>query len=160
MNALTRFKFFLWYFGRFKVPLIGSAKPKLINLTDEDIIVKIKLRRKTKNHLNSMYFGAIAIGADIAGGLHGFYHIHKAHVKASILFKSFEAKFLSRPESDVYFVCTEGLLVKQVIESSIKQNKRINQPLTIDAYTMYEDNDQKAKVAELKLELSIKVLTN
>lgn len=160
MNSFTRFRFFLWYFGHFRVPLIGSARPKLLKLTDEDIIVKIKLRRKTKNHLNSMYFGALAIGADIAGGLHGFYHIHKADVKASILFKSFEATFLSRPESDVYFVCNEGLTVKEMIESSIKQNKRINQPITIDAYTMYEDSNRKTKVAELKLELSIKVLAN
>tara|TARA_Y100000588_G_C14202662_1_gene903160 strand:- start:329 stop:805 length:477 start_codon:yes stop_codon:yes gene_type:complete len=158
MSLLTRFKFFLWYFGHFQVPLIGTTHPQLMELTNQEVVVKIKLRRKTKNHLNSMYFGALSIGADIAGGLHGFYHIKQANVKASLIFKSFEAEFLSRPESDVYFVCRDGLIVQDMISKSKANHLRVNQMIHIEAYTMFDNEIKKKCVARFKLELSIKVL--
>ncbi len=33
-----------------------------------------------------MYFGALAVGADLAGGMHGFYHAKHAQVKISLAF--------------------------------------------------------------------------
>ncbi|HEN5500910.1 TPA: DUF4442 domain-containing protein, partial [Legionella pneumophila] len=99
MSPLTQFKFFLWFFCHFKVALIGYLKPKLIQLTDNEIVVRLPLTRRSRNHLHSMYFGALAVGADIAGGLHGFYHAKQAKCKVSLAFKSFQAQFLRRPES-------------------------------------------------------------
>lgn len=108
MSLLTRFKFFLWYFSHFKVALIGYLRPRLISLTDEQIVIRIPLNRRSRNHLNSMYFGSLSVGADLAGGLHGFYHAEQAHCKVMLAFKSFQAQFLKRPESDVYlFVMME-----------------------------------------------------
>lgn len=128
MSPLTQFKFFLWFFSHFKVALIGYLKPKLIQLTDNEIVVRLPLTRRSRNHLHSMYFGALAVGADIAGGLHGFYHAKQAKCKVSLAFKSFQAQFLRRPESDVYFICTEGDVVKKMIEESKNPvNELINQ---------------------------------
>lgn len=155
MNTLTRFKFFIWTFGRFQVPLIGHLRPKLIHLTDSEIVIKLRLTRRSKNHLNSMYFGALAIGADLAGGLHGFYHATREEVKISLAFKSFQAQFLRRPESDVYFVSTMGECVKAMIIASKKTGQRINQPLDVIAYTNYPDYPE--EVARFILELSLKV---
>ncbi|HEN5538942.1 TPA: DUF4442 domain-containing protein, partial [Legionella pneumophila] len=124
MSPLTQFKFFLWFFSHFKVALIGYLKPKLIQLTDNEIVVRLPLTRRSRNHLHSMYFGALAVGADIAGGLHGFYHAKQAKCKVSLAFKSFQAQFLRRPESDVYFICTEGDVVKKMIEESKKSGER------------------------------------
>ena len=106
-----------------------------------------------------MYFGALAIGADIAGGLHGFYHSEKQKVKSSIVFKSFQAEFIKRPESDVYFVSDMGHNVKQMIEDSKHAGRRMNQPIAITAYTHYFDPDKKEVVANMTLELSIKVIS-
>lgn len=158
MQALTRFKLFLWRFSHFNVPLIGYLKPKLIKLDDSQIIMCIPLRRRSRNHLNSMYFGALAVGADVAGGLHGFYHADKAGCKVSLAFKSFQAQFLRRPESDVYFICTEGLLVEKMIADSQASGERINQNINIKAYTNYFT--QPEEVAAFVLELSLKVNTN
>jgi hypothetical protein len=157
MNSLTHFKFFLWYFGRFKIPLIGHLKPKLIRLDEKTIIAKLPLRRRSKNHLNSMYFGALAIGADLAGGLHSFYYTQQAKVNASMVFKSFQAQFLKRPESDVYFICEMGDEVKAMIEESQKSGERINKPIKIKAFTHYPDFPE--EIADFTLELSIKVLS-
>lgn len=121
MNPLARFKLFLWIFGHFKVPLIGHLKPKLMTMDDQRVIVKLPLSRRSKNHLNSMYFGALAVGADLAGGLHGFYYANQLKLKISLVFKSFQAQFLQRPESDVYFIFDKGEEVKAMIEESKKQ---------------------------------------
>ena len=155
-KILIRFKFFMWTFGRFKVPLIGYLKPHLITLTDNEIVIKLKLNRRSKNHLQSMYFGALAVGADLAGGLHAFYHADLAKVKLSLAFKSFQAQFLKRPESDVYFVCSMGERVKDMIAESQKTGQRINKPLEVTAYTNYPQ--QPEEVARFVLELSLKVL--
>lgn len=156
MKMLTRFKFFLWRFGRFKVAMIGYLKPHLISLTDDEIVIKLKLNRRSKNHLQSMYFGALAVGADLAGGLHGFYHAERAGVNASIAFKSFQAQFLRRPEDDVYFVCDMGAVVKEMIMTSQNTGERINKPLVVKAYVNYPK--QPEEIASFVLELSLKVL--
>lgn len=156
MKALTRFKFFLWYFGHFKVPLIGHLRPHLIQLTDQEIIIKLALSSRSKNHLHSMYFGALAVGADLAGGLHGFYHAKRANTKISLAFKSFQAQFLRRPESDVYFICQQGDLVREMLQTSQQTKQRVNQVVEVKAYTDYPQ--QPVEVANFMLELSLKVL--
>lgn len=120
MTLFTRFKWFLWYFGRAKVAMIGYLHPKLITMNERDLVVRIRLNRRSRNHLNSMYFGALAVGADLAGGFHGIYHADLAQCKISLAFKSFQAQFLQRPESDVYFVSSMGETVKGMIEESQK----------------------------------------
>ncbi|WP_133128744.1 DUF4442 domain-containing protein [Legionella nagasakiensis] len=156
MNALNRFKFFLWYFGRFKVPLMGYLKPQLLQLNDQEIVVKLPLSRRSKNHLHSMYFGALSVGADVAGGLHGFYHANRSGLKVSLAFKSFQAQFLRRPETDVYFICNMGDMVNAMINESRQTGQRINQPVEVKAYINYPDHPE--EIAHFILELSLKVL--
>lgn len=158
MKTFSRFKWFLWFFGHFKVPLIGHLKPQLLHLDEKRIVVKLPLNRRSKNHLNSMYFGALAVGADLAGGLHGFYHAHQAKVKTSLVFKSFQAQFIHRPESDVYFVCEMGGEVKAMVEEAQATNQRVNKPITIKAYINYPE--QAEEIAHFTLELSIKIIDN
>lgn len=156
MTRLTRFKFFLWYFGHFKVPLIGALKPHILTLDEQHIVIKLRLSRKSKNHLNAMYFGALAIGADIAGGLHGFYHAKQTGKTISLVFKSFKADFLRRPESDVYFVSSMGMKVAQMIKQSDSTGERVNQCIHVAAYV--KEKDLKIEVAQFVLELSLKVI--
>jgi len=152
-----RFKIFTWFFIHFKVPMIGYTRPKIIELNDERLVAKIPLNRRTKNHLHSMYFGTLAVGADLAGGLHGFYHADKSNEKVSLAFKSFQAQFLKRPESDVYFVSGEGQAVADMIKQSKTEQTRINRPISIEAFTHYETTPE--LVATFTLELSIKVIS-
>ena len=79
--TLSKMNWLLFLLSRFKIPVIGFVKPKLLVLNDTDVEVKIRLRRRSKNHLNSMYFGALAIGADVAAGIHTFYFSEKLDIK-------------------------------------------------------------------------------
>lgn len=157
MKPLTRFRFFLRYFGIFKVAMIGYLRPRIVTLNDKTIVVKIKLGRRSRNHLNSMYFGALAVGADIAGGLHGFYHADKCKSKISLIFKSFHANFLYRPESDVYFVCNMGDTVQSMINETIETKQRVNKPIEITAYTDYLNNPK--AIANFTLGLSLRSIS-
>lgn len=135
--------------------MIGYLKPRLVKLTDEEIVICLPLRRRSRNHLNSMYFGALSVGADLAAGLHGFYHADLAESKVSLVFKSFQAQFLRRPEADVYFVCAEGNTIKAMIQETINTKERVTKPIHISAYTDYPE--QTNKVADFILELSVKI---
>lgn len=147
----------LWAFGKTKVPLISYVKPKLLFINDEKIIIKLPCRRRNKNHLNSMYFGALAVGADLAGGFHGLYHAKKSGLNISLAFKSFQANFIRRPEADVYFVSQMGQTVQTMIAESKKEGHRVNRPIDVKAYVDYPDAPQ--EVANFSLELSLKVIS-
>lgn len=136
--------------------MIGYVRPRLLELNEKNIVICIPLSRRTRNHLNSMYFGALAVGADLAGGFHGFYHAELAGCKVSLAFKSFQAQFLRRPESDVYFVSESGEEVKAMISEAHRTGQRINKALPIKAYTDYPNKT--VEIALFSLELSLKVI--
>ena len=151
--SLRRIKWNLFLLGLFKIPLIFYVSPKIIAISPDSCIVKIKLRRRTKNHLNSMYFGAMAVGADVAVGLHAFYLSELKKAKISLAFKSFNAEFLKRAESDVNFICEEGNKIIKMIEESKIEGKRVNEMIDVQAI-----NSSNEIVAKFKMELSLKVI--
>jgi len=158
MSDFNKAKRMLWVFGIFKIPLIGFVRPKLIELTEDKMVVKIRLRRKTRNHLGSMYFGALAIGADLAGAFQAFYVAEKMHRKMSIAFKNFEADFIKRPESDVFFVSEAGQEIKEIVEQSVNSKERITKNIKINAVINYHENPE--IIAAFVLGLSVKDKTS
>jgi acyl-coenzyme A thioesterase PaaI-like protein len=150
---LRKMRFKLFLLGFFKIPLIWFVRPKLIHISEKEVEILIKLRRRSKNHLNSMYFGALAIGADLAGGIQAFYFADKNKIKISFAFKGLQAEFLKRAETDVTFKCSEGNLIKETVEKSIQQKERINQEIKVNAF-----NTNNELVATFELILSLKVI--
>ena len=157
LNKLTKFTAIIRLFGLTKVAMIYYCRPKVIQSTDELLEIKIPLNRKTRNHLNSMYFGALSIGADITGGFLAMPHIRESKRNINLVFKDFNAKFLRRAESDVHFICTDGLAVKELVQQSIKTKKRQNYTLKIIAKTPKISDDI---IATFDLTLSIKDYTD
>lgn len=100
-----------------------------------------------------MYFGAMAVGADLAVGIHTFYISELNQYKISLAFKSFSAEFLKRAESDVYFTCEQGIIIHDMIKISKKEGKRMNQHIDVVA-----KNTSFETVATFKMELSLKVV--
>lgn len=132
-KLFKKLKWFLFLLGIFKIPMIGFLNPTLISLNETTVRLRIKLGWRSKNHLRSMYFGALAVGADIAGGIHAFYFAEKNNTKVSFAFKGMEAEFLKRAESNVIFECNDGLLIKSAIEKALQTGERINQPVKVEA---------------------------
>ncbi|MNU88540.1 hypothetical protein D3C71_783520 [compost metagenome] len=138
--------------GIFKIPMIGYVKPRLIQITDHDVLVRIKLRRRTKNHLKSMYFGALAVGADVTAGLHAFYFCDELNVRPSFAFKGMKAEFVKRAETDVEFSCTEGQIIREQVLKAIQTNERQNHWVKVTAKDLNGDI-----VALFEMEISVKI---
>jgi acyl-coenzyme A thioesterase PaaI-like protein len=144
---------FLLFFGLTKIPLIFFVGPTVVRLDDKECIIKIPLTRRTKNHLRSMYFGVLATGADLAGGLVAMREIQNSKKKVALSFKDFHAEFLKRAEGDVHFVCKQVPEIKQFVQDVIKSGERMNFPIYIEAIVPTVGQDP---VATFTLTLSLK----
>ena len=150
--SIRKMRWLLFLLSRFGIRMIGFVRPKLILLDDENVKVKIRLNYRTRNHLKSMYFGVLAVGADVAGGIHAFYFAKKMGLKVSFAFKSMNAEFLKRAESDTIFECAEGKLIEKAILESQRTGERINRDVHVSAR-----NTDGEEVASFILVVSVKV---
>lgn len=152
-QLFKKMKWNLFLLGKLKIPMLGYTGVKLIDLNDNEAKVSIKLKRRTKNHLNSMYFGALAVGADVAGGIHAFYYAEKMNKKISFAFKGMNAQFLKRAETDCVFVSNDGKKVEDAVLLSIKTQERVNETTKVIAYNLANE-----VVAEFEMIVSIKCI--
>jgi acyl-coenzyme A thioesterase PaaI-like protein len=152
-----RFKqtFRLRLMGFLKIPLLGSVRPSVVELDDDHCVIRIPLRRWTRNHLGSMYFGALAIGADCAGGIMAVELIRRRKAQVSLIFKSFQAEFLRRPEADVFFLCEEGAKIRALVERVLASEERLGELINLTAAVRTPEGGYEP-VARFVLELSLK----
>ncbi|NHZ86048.1 MAG: DUF4442 domain-containing protein [Planctomycetia bacterium] len=154
INEKIKATWFIRYFGLSKVPLIFYCRPSVIKLTEETTIIKIPFKRRNKNHLKSMYFGALAVGTDIAGGVLAMKLIRESKRNISLVFKDFKADFLQRPEGDTHFTCNDGQAIKDLIDEARETGERVNMPLNIIATVPKISGNE--PVAKFVLTLSLK----
>lgn len=124
---------FLRVFGFLKVPLIALVRPSIVEMDEEKVIIKIPLNFFSRNHLKSMYFGTLAIGADCAGGYLAVRKIMKDRLPLTFVFKDFQAEFLKRPDGDVHFTCRDGAVIDATMKKAMASGERENAPLLIEA---------------------------
>jgi len=124
-----------------------------VNISDTRLEVKIRFNRRTKNHLNSMYFGVLSVGADVTGGFLAMKLIHESQSKISLIFKDFHADFLKRAEGDVHFICEDGLAIQDLVKLTEQTGERQNLPVHITAIVPSISDEP---VAKFILTLSLK----
>ncbi len=154
MPANIRDNMFMKFFGLTKVPMLFYIRPSVKELTNKRTVIKVPLSRRTKNHLNSMYFGVLAAGADLAGAMSAMKLIYDSGEKVSLSFKEFQANFLKRAEGDTYFTCEQGEEIEAFVKKVIKSGERENMPIKVIATCPDKLGDE--PVAEFTLILSLK----
>jgi acyl-coenzyme A thioesterase PaaI-like protein len=141
--------------GLLKIPVLFFVAPRVIEINDQRCEVLIPLNRRTRNHLNSMYFGVLAAGADCAAGLLAWNLGDEfGDGRIGIVFKDFKADFLKRAEGDTLFVCADGDKVREAIEQAVKTGERQNFAVHVAATVPSESATE--KVADFTLTLSLK----
>ena len=145
---------FIRYFGLTKVPMIFYCRPKVIEISNDSVTVKIPLLRRNKNHVGSMYLGALSVGADITSAMLALGIIRSSKQKIIPIFKDFHADYLKRAEGDVHFVCNEGVLIREMLNEVIEKNIRVNKKIIVTAYV--PDKLGNEVVAKFSLTLSLK----
>ena len=150
----------------FKIPLIFYVSPTVVELTERRAEIRIPLCWRTKNHWGSMYFGALAIGADCGGGLFCFNLLEEANrrlkksgekARIDLIFKDFQGEFLKRADGDVHFACEQGLEITELVSKALKSGEREAMPVHITATVPSLSGDE--PVAQFILTLSIKKRT-
>jgi acyl-coenzyme A thioesterase PaaI-like protein len=147
---------FLRLFSISKIPLLYAAGPKVVSLSDEACVISLPFRRGNKNHLGSMYFGALCIGADAAGGLIAAKLLRELKTgKGSLIFKDFKADFLKRAEGETFFSCSVGAEIKAAVEKAASTGERVELPVPVIATVPSRFGSD--PVAKFTLTLSLKV---
>ena len=137
-----------------KFPLIHFCRPGIIEFNDQRCVIKIPLKRRTKNHLNCMYFGALCIGADLVGGIIAIHLIRQSKRKISFLFKDVKGNFLKRVEGDAFFVCEDVAAIADIMNKTIVTGERLNLPIRITVTSPSLSGDE--PLAEFMLTISLK----
>jgi len=151
---LLRYTVLLRAFGFFQVPLIFAVRPTIVCLDENQCVIKIAFRRKIKNHLNSIYFGALAIAAECTGGVAVMKEIQDSGENISLVFKDFHADFLKRAESDTYFTCTDIAAIKLFVENVKNSDERKEMPFDVVATCPDKFGDE--PVAKFRVTVSLK----
>ncbi len=156
MSAFKKFKnnLFLSLYAWSKIPLIGFCAPRVLESEGYRTVLKIPLNYRTKNHLGAMYFGALAIGAELSIAMLAVKKIQESGERIDFLFKDFKAEFLKRAEGDVHFICEQAQVVIDQIEEAKQSTERINRTMT--AYAIVPGKNPDEKVATFELTLSVK----
>lgn len=155
---VAKANWFLRWFGLMKVPLIGYVRARIVESTTERTVVKVPLSRRTKNHLGSMYFGALAIGADLSAGATAMFLIERVRratgTKVSLVFKDVKGTFLRRPDGDVLFECADVVGVQALVDEAVRTGERVERAVPVTCRCPSMEGDK--PVAEFVLTLSLK----
>jgi acyl-coenzyme A thioesterase PaaI-like protein len=138
-----------------RIPVLLFLGPKVLELDDEGCAVEIPLGWRSKNHVGSMYFGALCAGADLAGGLNAARLIYaKGHRKVVLVFADVKAEFLKRADGDVVFRSRDGRKVAEAVRQADATGERVTVPVEIVATVPKKYGDE--PVARFTLGLSLK----
>jgi acyl-coenzyme A thioesterase PaaI-like protein len=149
----ARETFSLRWFGLTRIPLLFYVGVSVTAISPERMVVRIPLRRRTRNHLGSMYFGALSVGADCAAGTLAMHLIKQQPEPISLVFKDFSAEFLKRAEGDVEFCCCQGQEIAELVAQAAASNERVERQVEVVA-TVPSLSDE--PVARFRLTLSLK----
>jgi hypothetical protein len=144
-------------FGLAKVSLIWYVRASVVHFDPNMVKVKIPLNRRTRNHLGSMYFGTLAVGADCAGGILAVTKIYQNDYPIDIVFKDFHAEFFKRLDGDTVFTCSDGEALSKAVDEAVATKERINIPLKVLATV--PDKYGEEVLAQFALTLSMKYRT-
>lgn len=144
-------------FGLKSVFLIAVCRPRVVEISAERTEIVLPLGYVTKNHLGSMYFGALAIGADLSVGAYPAWAFHKAKKEGksvSFAFKAMKMSFLKRPDGDAHFIVDGGEPLTRFIEKVMTSEDRHELPITGKVTVPSKYGDE--AVAQFELILSAK----
>jgi hypothetical protein len=108
-----------------QIPLLAFITPRVVELTDTRSAVRVKLGRRTKNHLRVMYFGALSMGAELSVALKAVQTISQSGKRIDFLFKDFKCEFLKRADGHVLFICDEADKVAAMIHEATATPDRL-----------------------------------
>jgi hypothetical protein len=98
----------LWTFATLKVPLLMVARPRVRTVCSDRYELSLELARRTKNPFGSMYFGAMAIGAEATPMAHALVIARSLGRQVFFSTRQVKAEFLAAAKGEVTFRTDNG----------------------------------------------------
>lgn len=143
-------KLFTWK----NIPYVALANPKLVHLDSKTCQIQINTSRIKQNHLRSMYFAVLLIGAEVSIGVPTTIFIREIGLQVDHIFKDMWCEFKKRATDDVIFQCNEVDKVKSTIAAAASSPER--QEATISGFSYLKSDPNKTSIMNFRLTLSVK----
>jgi len=137
-----------------KIPVLLFLGPVVERLDDRGCAVRIPFGWRSRNHVGSMYIGALIAGADLAAGLPAARLIWEKHKQVVLIFSDLRSEFLRRADGDVLFTCEDGYAVAAAVRQADASGERVTIPVGVVATVPSKYRDE--PVARFTLGLSLK----
>ncbi len=137
-----------------RIPVLLWLAPRVLELDGEGCAIEIKLGWRSKNHLGSMYLGALCAGADLASGLNAAKLIDERHRQVKLVFADLHAEFLKRADGDVVFRSRDGRRIAEAVRSTDATGERVTLPIEVVATVPRKYGEE--PVARFTMGLSLK----
>jgi len=145
---------FIHLYGLLKIPLVLFISPRVVEVGPKRCVLKVPLSYRTKNHLNSMYFGALGIGAELSIAAAAVMAITESKQKIDFVFKDFSGQYLKRADGDVHFICDEVEAVNALIEEAKTNPARLERKFK--GYAVVPKTSETEPVMTYELTLSVR----
>jgi acyl-coenzyme A thioesterase PaaI-like protein len=137
-----------------RIPVLLFLRPRVLELDDEGCALLVPLSYRSKNHVGSMYIGAMVAGADLAAGLNVLRLVRRGHPRVVPIFKDVKADFLKLADGDVVFRSRAGRAVAAAVEEAERTGERVTIPVEIVATVPKKHGEE--PVARITMGLSMK----
>src|SRR5215213_9337197 len=111
------FKFRLFLLKNLPAAYFSGVKIELV--TEESSTVSVPYKWFTRNPFRCTYFACLSMAAEMSTGILALENIYKRSPKISMLVIGIEGKFYKKATGLTRFVCREGVLIRQTIETAI-----------------------------------------
>lgn len=102
-----------------KLPAAYFSGLKLPEVSEEQAVVTVPFKWFTQNPFRSTYFACLSMAAEMSTGVLAMAQVYGRKPSVSMLVVGVEGKFYKKATGLTRFVCTDGLLVKEAVQTAI-----------------------------------------
>jgi hypothetical protein len=113
----NKYKFNLFLFSKLPSAFFSGVR---VQFADENkCVVTVPYKWFSQNPFKSTYFACLSMAAEMSTGVLGLAHVHKRNPAVSMLVVNINGNFIKKAVGKTTFICNDGLVIKQTIESAI-----------------------------------------
>ena len=115
-----------------RTPMLLLMRPRVVLNTPDKVVIRVPLNWFTSNQWRTMFFAAIAAGADLTGGFAAFERAPQLSI--GVLYKSFSCAFLRRIDGPLLLHCHDVQAILGAIAEADRTGARVNVDVKVSGY--------------------------
>lgn len=104
------------------LPMGFLAKMKIKSLTDEKCEVTVPYNRRNKNPFKSTFWAVLGMAAEMSSGALLTMYTFKQKPSIAMIIVNMDAEFVKKATGLTTFVCNDGLMIRQAVETCVRTN--------------------------------------